>query len=301
MRGAAAAALAYAAAIGLIACGNTSEHAIFHLATSPTRASLACIPAPGAGVMGACTPRALRALPRAPAGREIPDVSEYQGCALHSEAIFRVYEAGTNVQDARAACHARELRRLHAWSAAYAFVRTPGYHHAGSCTAQAQRTVAIVRSLGGVTGPVIQDAEVPLPRGFVACFNNAVRAAGQLTATYTSTGTASGGPFSQPLWLASYGARPGCIEGICRRVAWQFSSEANCRGVYGDCSIDEGITSIVHAPRAPLEARQRALRRVLAHYGCRRRARVHAPLGPRCRRWFVEGRSVGEELARLPR
>jgi hypothetical protein len=295
---------ALALALAITGCGATHTRTVT-VAKPPSTGAAAeaapCVPPLGAGRLGVCVPKSTgQALsPTAATGRHVPDVSEYNPCRLYSEAIVRVYEAGTGLQDSTARCHFAELRRIGAWRAAYAFVRPPGYHHAGSCVAQADRTAAIVKGLGGVTGPVVEDAEVPLPRGFVACFLGRLRAQGFATVTYTSTGTASGGPFKSPLWLASYGAHPGCIEGICHRVAWQFGSTINCRGVYGDCSIDEGILAIRQTPpvsKAALEGRRRALRRVLARNGCRRRTRQHEALGPRCRRWYREGDAVNARL-----
>lgn len=48
--------------------------------------------------------------------------------------------------------------------------------------------------------------------------------------------------------------------------------------------------------RRDLEARRRALRRVLVRYDCRARAATGQRLGPTCRRWFEEGALVNREL-----
>jgi len=265
-----------------------------------------CEPAVGTGTMGVCTPQtpsSLKGITPPTAGRTlIPDVSEYNGCALHSEAIVRVYEAGTGREDSKAGCHMSELMRLHAWAAAYSFLR------AGNCTGQAERTVQIVHGLEGHTHVVVQvivaDAEVYLQPGCVSAFNSTTRRYGYRAVTYTAPGTWPGGAFNSPTWIAAYPYRPSCFSNACPYVAHQFADNFNCRGVVGDCSIDLGITSITRAkPLSPaqrraLEARQRALRRVLLRYGCRRRKAQGEQLGPKCTRWFHEGNVIAERLRR---
>jgi hypothetical protein len=263
-----------------------------------------CEPAVGTGTMGVCTPQteaSKKGLTPPTAGQSlIPDVSEYNGCALYSEAIVRVYEAGTERQDTRAACHLAEVHRKHVWAATYAFLR-PGH---GGCDRQAQRAVEITNRLGGVVGPVVSDAEVYLPPGFVSCFNDGVRRRGYPAVTYTAPGTWAGGAFNAQVWIAAYPYRPSCFSNACPYRAHQFADNYNCRGVRGDCSINLGITAITrHPPLTPqqrrdLEARQRALRRVLLRYGCRRRVLHHESLGPKCKRWFREGDEVGQRLRR---
>jgi len=191
--------------------------------------------------MGICVPRStVKAVTPPSTTRIFPDVSEYNGCALHSEAIIRVYEAGLYLTDTKARCHFEEAHRLKVWAGSYAFTR-PGY---GGCRYQADRAVAITKALGGLPGPVVDDAEVPETLSEVLCFEAEVRRLGYPAVEYTCPGCSD--PKVAPVWIASYPYRP---PGTW--VAHQFSESWNCRGVYGDCSIDEGITSIVRKPPAP--------------------------------------------------
>lgn len=241
-----------------------------------------------AGVMGCATPSAKfgAGLPNLAGQTLIPDVSEYQPCRLYSEAIYRVYEAGTGREDSTARCHAEELKRLHAWAGTYAFLRP------GSCTAQADRTAAIVRSLGGAD-VVVADAEVPLPPGLVRCWLARVHSHGFNVAEYTCPGC--GDEQVGPVWIAAYPYRP-----AGHWIAHQFADNFNCRGVRGDCSVNEGILSIRRAKakqsRAVLLRRRAAIRVYLLRYGCRHRVKHHERLGPKCRRAFLAGHQVNVEL-----
>lgn len=291
-------ALAAVAVLALGGCGETWHEGTTTTTTSAPATPVPCNPEPGHGTMGVCQPPSVPHT-QAPnfAGRTtFPDVSEYQSCSLYGPAIIRIYEAGTGRKDATADCHARELARLGKWAGVYFFARpSPG------CTAEADRFVSIARTLPVRVNVYVIDAEVPLPHGFVSCASRRVSAdtGGAVVVTYTSTGTTSGGPIFDPLWLASYGATPGCIEGRCKRVAWQYSSTATCGHVYGDCSLDEGILSMgVKRPvdRSAIEARIRTLHRELAAKGCNRRTRQHEPTGPTCKRWKREGDARHHEL-----
>jgi hypothetical protein len=219
------------ALVALAGCGSAAKKATPVTGPSSTRCTL--------GVMGGCVPHPalLRALPKL-SGTLIPDVSEYQGCALHSEAIIRVYEAGTRREDSKALCHAQELHRLHAWAAAYAFLRP------GDCASEARTTVAIVRSLPVEVQAIVADAEVPLNSGCVSSFMATVRSSDYPAVEYTCPGC--GVEHVEPIWVAAYPYRP-----AGRWVAHQFSSAFNCRGVSGDCSIDEGILSIYKVKPKP--------------------------------------------------
>jgi hypothetical protein len=302
--------IAAVAVLLLVGCGgghSGSSHSV--VSSQPAPVTALCNPALGKGTMGVCTPTpepptaGTRALKFALRGTVlIPDVSEFQGCALHSEAIFRVYEAGTGREDAHALCHAREVQRKHVWYAVYSFLR-PGH---GGCVFQAERTIAIVRRIGGVVGPIIADAEVWLPPGFVSCFVHTLQTHGYVAVIYTAPGTWPGGAFAVRVWVAAYPFRPPCFSNACPYLAHQFSEDFPCRGVRGDCSVNEGILSVRQPPvcdatcrshhRRDLEARRRALRRVLLRYGCRARVHHHERLGPKCRRWFREGARVNREL-----
>lgn len=299
------------AAVTLAACGSSSHSTSSSTTPAPVEppstALRHCDPALGKGVMGACltpAPKASRAPTTAAGARLIPDVSEFQGCALHSEAIFRIYEAGTERQDARALCHAEEVHRLHVWAAVYAFLR-PGH---GGCVFQADRTLAILQRIGGVVGPVVADAEVTLSPGFVRCFLNRVKARGDNAVEYTCPGC--GDEQVHPIWIASYPTRPAGTW-----VAHQFSDRFPCRGVVGDCSVNEGILSIrqesdsarrakarrelaAHkALLAQLEKQHAHLRTKLQKFGCSRRRHEHQRLGPRCRGWFGAGDRVVQHIA----
>lgn len=241
---------ALATTLVLAGCGGSASPRRHPLPAAPASATRGtgtapCNPAPGTGTMGACvSPGPPAALPPTAAGaRLIPDVSEFQGCALRSEAIIRVYEAGTNREDSRAACHFRELKRLGAWSAAYFFARPPGFDHAPSCVAQAKTAVSIAARLGA-RGPVVDDAEVPLPPGFVRCVKTEIERLGWPEVEYTCPGC--GDERVEPVWIASYPTRP---PGTW--VAHQFADNFNCRGVVGDCSVNEGILSIHRVKPSP--------------------------------------------------
>lgn len=241
----------------------------------------------GLGVMGGCVPKPTGfAAPRI-TGTLIPDVSEFQSCALHSEAIIRIYEAGTDREDSTAVCHARELARLHAWAAGYVFMRA-----GRSCSSTVTRTLAIARSLPGLQ-LVIADAETGIRNGLVRCFLAGVERGGYPAREYTCPGC--GDEQVGGVWIASYPSRP-----AGRWIAHQFSSEWECRGVHGDCSVNEGILSIHRAtpvPRAALLRERASLRRILVQYGCRRRVQRRERLGPRCVKWFAAGSRINKELS----
>lgn len=250
--------------------------------------------------MGTCAPPGpLTPLipPTAAGARLIPDVSEFQGCVLHSEAIYRVYEAGTDRQDTNARCHAEEIHRKHVWSAAYAFLRS---NH--NCTYQADRTVAIVKSLGGAD-VIVGDAETGIREGKVRCFLHEVERQGYPAIEYTCPGC--GDEQAGRIWIASYPTRPSG-----RWVAHQFSSSFNCRGVFGDCSINEGILSI-HAFHVkhptPAERHTKRLRETQhLHSLYRERVKIRRHLlnsrcrvtHPRraCRPLFQRGDAVNREI-----
>jgi hypothetical protein len=300
-----AAFLAVLLTLVLGACGQSITHTL-SVSMPPVKA-VPCAPAPGAGVMGVCTPRPkFGVTPFKLSGTLVPDVSEYQGCALYSEAIFRIYEAGTNRQDARAGCHAAELRRLHAWSAAYFFARPPGYFHAPSCAGQVTRVVSILSSLGGLVGPVIIDAEVRLPVGFVTCLAHGLEHAHLAVVTYTAPGTWPGGKFVTRVWVAAYPNRPPCFSNACPYVAHQFADSFSCRGVIGDCSIAEGILSIrQHAAQSSKRVLdhdyrlRKTLRADLTRHNCRVGPAKPGSYRRACRHWLLEGAQVNRQIRAL--
>jgi hypothetical protein len=199
--------------------------------------------------------------------------------------IFRVYEAGTNRQDASAAYNARELRRLHVWYAVYAFTRP------GNCAYQANRTVAIVRRIGGSPGGIIDDAEIPLPRGAVACFVHRVEALGYPAGTYTSCGTVS--EVVGPLWDANYGVSSPCRPFDLPYAAWQFADNADCAGYVGDCSYGYGIREY-----AGLWQYRAVLRADIARHDCRTHPRPSS-YSRVCRRWLSKGAAVNRQIDHL--
>jgi hypothetical protein len=200
-----------------------------------------------------------------------------------------VYEANLDREDFKAACHAQELRRKHLRGIAYAFLRSNR-----PCVYEAERTVQIVNSLGGAE-LIVGDAETGIREGKVRCFLREVERRGYPAREYTCPGC--GDEQAGPVWIASYPTRP-----AGRWIAHQFSSTFLCRGVFGDCSVDEGILSIRRHP-APSPSRERAakrrslaghkhLRTVLHGNIERHHCRQHAT--PRsyhtvCGRWLHEG------------
>lgn len=96
-------------------------------------------------------------------------------------------------------------------------------------------------------------------------------------------------------WVASYVGHPQLLPGF---DADQWTPR--CLGRNLDCSLVlRSFLAIAQpplAPRAALIARRETLRHVLIRYGCRRRVRERQHLGPRCIRWFAEGRAVDRAL-----
>lgn len=112
------------------------------------------------------------------------------------------------------------------------------------------------------------------------------------------------------VWNLGPGIFGGSLGGAMRRHDWGailaydraggvvLSGLARRRRVeYGYLAGRCGLT-----PKPPpfhrhdLEARRRALRRVLVRDGCTRRRHQHQRLGPRCTRWFHEGDVINHRL-----
>lgn len=296
----------------VVGCGGASPPSpqrVTQPATAPTRTysqelRVGCRPPVGAGVMGACAPRAKEGIGVAPAGvrrLRIPDVSEYQPAVTgRVSTVIRLYEAGDNQQDAKAAINAYRLLRWGAWFAGYSFLRP------GSCTGQAARTVQIIHRIGGLDGPVIADAEVPLPPGFVRCFTSTVHrlAPRYPVGTYTSCGTVS--EVALPLWVADYGVPAPCSPSGDPWVAWQYVAGAWCgEQEPTDCSLDNGITRL--RPRAP--GPSPAVKRRLVRYWRAERARVlrlyhtarcgPSSTGPKCTAWRRRQHTLWLDIRRL--
>jgi hypothetical protein len=278
MRQASAAVLC--AALLIVGCGGTSK-------SSPPRVTQpATTPRVGEGCMGACRPTLhVGLVPSTPRGRpHIPDVSEFQPPVTgHVPTVIRLYEAGDNQRDANAAINAYRLRSWHVWFGGYSFLRP------GSCTAQADRTVQIIHRIGGLSGPVIADAEVPLPAGFVRCFTSRVHRLlpRYPVGTYTSCGTVS--EVVLPLWVADYGVLTPCTPFGDPFEAWQYVNGAWCgERVVTDCSLDYGITSLKPGRST------REVHRLIALWTAQRRSVLHRyhdadckawSRGPRCTAW----------------
>jgi hypothetical protein len=191
-------------------------------------------PAPK-GCMGPCRPQLHVGLPpRSGASHaRIPDVSEWQPCVSARIPTVARIAYGTR-EDARWRCNAARLRGQ--WLAGYTYL-VPG-----SCTAQAAATASYVRSVGGIIGPVIADAEEPLPPGFVRCFLAAIHRdlPGQPTLTYT--GCYSGLEIVGAWWVPDYGVSYPCTRGGHPFVAWQYSDGTYCGEAFvTDCSFDFGV------------------------------------------------------------
>lgn len=214
----------------LASCGST------HPTRTPKGNAPACSVVPAQA--GCSLPKTKGVAPPT-AGHVFPDLSEYQGCPrFYGPVIFKVYEGGYG-QDHSASCNIRRAHALGTWAGVYAFLRPQ------NCAGQGYATASIVRQLGGVPGPVVADAEVALPTNCVSQFLNSIRThLGGPTDIYTSPGTWPGGSLTAPLWVATYGSRPGCVAGQCSHVAWQFTDNGNCGGLGGtDCSVSSGILS----------------------------------------------------------
>lgn len=317
------------AALLLAGCGSTTRTVTVHAPAPPRLAGAAsCEPAKGNGTMGACVPHTNALTPQAArvSGCIIPDVSEFQGRPNWAQAkphicgaIARVADMGTGRVDSSFAYDWQQLRRLHIWHAAYAFVRP------GACGFEGRQAYLWVKQQGGLdSGPLIADAEVPLGFTCATDFTSAVEAASgwRVCVIYTAQGTWPGGTHgSCKLWDAAYGPSPGCVW-TCARVAWQYTD-----GIYGpfphtvpgiaaggsDLSANSGLTSIVRGPVCDRACQRAALRRELhgrealqrrlveqhghlAHklrrYGCSGRRHAHQRLGPICTGWFAAGDRV---------
>jgi hypothetical protein len=301
-----------ASAVILAACGSSSTTSTTTGVTgSPTRApqlktpagegTTDCTPANGEGVMGVCTktgpPPTRGALGSATI---FPDLSEWNGtCTAYSEAVIRIYEAGTDRKDARANCLASNLNAKHVWWGVYFFARN------GNCNYEADRAVNFTRGLPArIVGPVIVDAETPMASGHANCLARRVESDGYKAGEYTSPGTWSGGPFvTRWRWLAAYPGPPGCISNSCPIAAHQFSENYLCRGIRGDCSVDKGILAarqkepLTPAQRHALEVRRNELRHALNTATCRTLVTQHKAGGEPCKRWLAEGQAINAKLA----
>ncbi len=212
------------------------------------------------GCMGVCRPTFKLGLPptSAKGHARLPDVSEYQACVDRNvPVVIRLYESGLAREDRNAACNARRLHRWHQWFGGYTYL------FPGSCTAEANATVSIVRSLGGLNGPIIADAEVALPNGFVRCFLAQIHRVLPSYPTATYTGCYSGLEIVGPWWVPDYGVSAPCTRGGHPWIAWQYIDGTWCGESYvTDCSIDNGILKL--RPARPCNAQCRVLRADIA-------------------------------------
>ena len=265
--------LACLATLLFAACGETVQHSTPVVPPASSRCA--------AGVMGGCVQEHQQKFTEsltvpiavaAGATPTLPDVSEYQGCTAPTGSfIYRIYEAGSGLEDSSAVCHSHEAKRVR-WSGAYYFARP------GSCVAQAQKAISIAKSLPHRPNVLIVDAEVALPTGYIKCADATIKAGGFPYVNYAGRGLApiAGGPFQPPIWQAEYGVtQVACLTStICSRVAWQYTDAEYCHGIYGDCSYDYGITRLGAGPskaqihHAALIATVHRLARWQAHWHC---------------------------------
>jgi hypothetical protein len=203
--------------------------------------------------MGSCTVKAsFGARAAARGGPTLPDVSEFDSSLLAPvPTVIRLYESDLNIEDSNARVNAAQLRSDRVWFGGYAYLTG-----AQSCTYEAARTVAIVSAIGGVNGPIIADAETPLPVGFIQCFlasvaRDAPRYA-KAEATYSSCNAWPGGKVPVPFWTAAYQVSAPCTPEGVPYVAWQYVSAeegGRCGEAFAtDCSYDDGITHLRPGP-----------------------------------------------------
>jgi hypothetical protein len=227
-------------------------------------------PAPK-GCMGPCRPALHVGLPPRSGAfhARVPDVSEWQPCVSATIPTVARIAYGTR-EDSRWRCNAARLRGH--WLAGYTYL-VPG-----SCSAQGAATASYVRSVGGIRGPIIADAEEPLPAGFVRCFLSTIHRdlPGQPTLTYT--GCYSGLEIVGAWWVPDYGVAYPCTRGGHPFVAWQYSDGTYCGEAFvTDCSFDFGVLRFTRkVPCTPCKERAQLRRAIAAQEGALRSAQARA-------------------------
>jgi hypothetical protein len=247
---------------------------------------------------GICkAPQAIKPTTQLRKARTFPDVWEGDPyTTYHGPQVIRL-SYGDHFYDHHVYTNAARLRSWGVWFGGYVYLTGNG------CTREAEYTVRELGSIGAINGPVIPDGEITLPRGYVACFENYIRAHTRYP-TVEYTGCYSGIERIGRVWVPDYGATPPCGP----RLAWQYSEAAVCGEPWaGDCSVDEGITAIGPAkPKPPppslaaLLHTRALLRADLTRHRCRvapyhGRGRYHAV----CAHWLSYGASVNRQIKAL--
>jgi len=99
-----------------------------------------------------------------------------------------------------------------------------------------------------------------LPPGFVRCLLTGIEKDGFVAVEYICPGC--GVEQIKPIWIADYPFRPAGVW-----VAHQFSERYDCRGVFGDCSLDEGILRLGQKPTPAKPKTHKQLQRELVVLG----------------------------------
>jgi hypothetical protein len=315
------------AAVVFSACGSSGVTTT----RAPAPPAGPCASAPGPhgtpGRMGECVQQRFgfsRPQRAAPGGAQGLDIANFQGfpdlaAAKRAGLRFLIGQSndGASFVDFNFVTNWIRARRLGIPHGAYVFARP------GCASCQAALLARQVRRAGGMDAnalPPTIDAEVPGAYCNVAPIASWLRRDLHVSRvlTYTSPGlwacgSSNGGTL---LWAAIWGQSAFAFSGWSRFYVQQYCGvRCHFPGVSGevDRDVDHGVLALLHVgppcrracqrgrARRQLAAherilrdtltRRRVLRRVLASYGCRRRVHVHQHLGPRCRRWFAEGRA----------
>ena len=280
--------------------------------------------ASGHGYLGAtlrCHP-SLRALPPAAAVRgqtgldlsnNNPIFGRWRTVREHDSFVYLKVSEGAGFTDGTAARMAREARAAGLLVGGYDFLHVCG----DSPVAEADLFIRDARADGLLEGAGVLPpaADFELGSGcnasaWLRAWSTTVR---RLThdAVYSDPGYYSPtvGCFDDANagWVADLGA----FQALCglHTVFWQYSWTAWNGVSHADGDVFRGsyaqLQALATVPKPPdlkaLYGRQRALRRVLANDGCRRRARRRERLGRRCKRWFEEGSAVDRQIARAVR
>jgi hypothetical protein len=207
-----------------------------------------------------------------------PDIWEGDPYAVaHRPTVIRL-SYGDHFYDHHVWTNAARLRAWHVWFGGYVYLTGDG------CTAEAAYTVAELGTIGQINGPVIPDAEIPLPSGYVRCFMAYV-------ASHTNyplreyTGCFSGIERIGRVWVPSYGSFPVCGP----LSAWQDSEAAVCGEPWaGDCSLSYGITKAYPRRPHPRPSPQQIARWKRERAALLKRIRDEChPAGPRCHVWMA--------------
>jgi hypothetical protein len=205
-----------------------------------------------------------------------PDLSEFQPIIVYKHAAVIRLSYGNQFLDSHAKANAAKLRSWHVWFGAYVYLTGNG------CTREAQYAINKVNYIGGINGPIIADAEIALPSGYVRCFDNYISSHSRYPSV-TYSGCYSGDERYGPAWIPNYSSFPLCGP----MVAWQKTDNGVCGEPWaGDCSENRGITALYPRPicnakcqldkvlRADI-ARRETNRRLSDQYISVDKARIH--------------------------